>query len=299
MKLSEAHIDDLKKLLSFITDDEILSLAQTVTNRNLDLTGKDECIKAIFSFSQSTEELLKRKKISRKALFQYLASEEIVFDPSSEKHVLIDIVVKYWEQKSTKVTTKMTALQAHPSTGDNNGQQQPQSSQSNTKTDESVEFSRQFARWFYTMLNDSNPRCSSNAANQLAPVHFYPDCKLRLLCHTSEHRTEELQGNDMVCQRLLALVQQELLLFNPNLETDGLSSEKSVHGLVVVHVCGTIHRGEDVLGVFEQKFGLVKDLSTADNNWKVKFTHMCIQAGGAAGGRPKLGGPMTQMIEGS
>lgn len=55
-----------------------------------------EAIRAILLYSQSTEELLKRKKVFRDTIFKYLASKGIIVPPSSEKHQLISHAKHYW-----------------------------------------------------------------------------------------------------------------------------------------------------------------------------------------------------------
>ena len=53
-------------------------------------------MEAIVTYSESPLELLKRRKLKRDALFQYLASEEIVVSINSEKHVLAERILKHW-----------------------------------------------------------------------------------------------------------------------------------------------------------------------------------------------------------
>ena len=53
-------------------------------------------IEAILSYSESAVELLRRKKIRRDDLFQYLASERVVISPKSDKYDIIQKVLEYW-----------------------------------------------------------------------------------------------------------------------------------------------------------------------------------------------------------
>lgn len=55
-----------------------------------------EAINAIVLYSQSAEELLKRKKVFREVIFKYLAAKGVVVPPSSEKHQLVDRAKEYW-----------------------------------------------------------------------------------------------------------------------------------------------------------------------------------------------------------
>lgn len=47
-------------------------------------------------YSQSAEELLKRKKVFREIIFKYLATKGVIVPPSSEKHQLIYRTKEYW-----------------------------------------------------------------------------------------------------------------------------------------------------------------------------------------------------------
>ena len=58
-----------------------------------------DAVNAILTFSQSVEELLKRKKIKRDTLFRYLASHGIGIDPKGEKHTLVDEILKFWKEQ--------------------------------------------------------------------------------------------------------------------------------------------------------------------------------------------------------
>lgn len=58
-----------------------------------------EAITAILVYSQSVEELLKRRKVYRETIFKYLAVQGIAVPPSSEKHQLIAYVKQYWDGK--------------------------------------------------------------------------------------------------------------------------------------------------------------------------------------------------------
>lgn len=51
---------------------------------------------AILLYSQSAEELLKRKKVFREIIFKYLATKGVIVPPSSEKHQLIEHAKRYW-----------------------------------------------------------------------------------------------------------------------------------------------------------------------------------------------------------
>ncbi|XP_055956077.1 uncharacterized protein C3orf38 homolog isoform X2 [Patella vulgata] len=144
-----------------------------------------------------------------------------------------------------------------------------------------------FVKWFYKMMNSQNPSLNETPEN-FGPHHFWNDVRLRLLtvASDSENSTEQFEGCEMVSCRLLAITKDELLLFNPNLSAEGVRSKKDPHGLLAISVCGTIHRGNDCLGIFEQDFGLIRD-PRFENNWKIKVTALNLRCSNVAT-MPKL-----------
>lgn len=88
---------------------------------------------------------------------------------------------------------------------------------------------------------------------------------------------QEFVGAELVNRRLLALAKDECLLLSPNLEPRGLKALVSPHGLVMVAVAGTIHRGKRCMGIFEQIFGLIRSPLEKDT-WKIKFVNLKIRA---------------------
>lgn len=134
------------------------------------------------------------------------------------------------------------------------------------------EFGTQFAVWFYTKLNDV-----ANAASDFGIEHFFNDATLTLLVNTvgRDNSVEYFDGADLVVRRLVALITDERLVLNANQSEDGVRGMSDPHGRRVVFVCGTIHRANALLGLFEQQFGLVRDPS-AENNWKICFTRLAL-----------------------
>ena len=137
----------------------------------------------------------------------------------------------------------------------------------------------QFSKWFYPMLNACNPDYNQAATPDIFGVqHFFGDCMLLMkTVMNSEERVEHFNTSNLVVDRLAALVRDERLIMNPNVETAGLRGLSDVHGRKIVIVCGTIHRQSNFLGVFEQQFGLVRD-PTTNNNWKIKFSRLALSA---------------------
>ena len=48
-------------------------------------------------YSESAEELLKRKKVHRSILFQYLSENNVVINPLADKATLVVAVCQYWQ----------------------------------------------------------------------------------------------------------------------------------------------------------------------------------------------------------
>jgi hypothetical protein len=51
-------------------------------------------------YSQSVEELLKRKKVRREVIFKYLATQGVIIPPATEKHSIIQHAKVYWKKQS-------------------------------------------------------------------------------------------------------------------------------------------------------------------------------------------------------
>jgi len=88
------------------------------------------------------------------------------------------------------------------------------------------------------------------------------------------------------CSNLLKLVQGEHLLFQPNTSSQGMKVVTEPHGLVVILICGTLHKNGSIVGVFKQQFGLAKD-PLMNSNYRIKYTDLHCSAGGS-GGTPSL-----------
>ncbi|RMC01723.1 hypothetical protein DUI87_21739 [Hirundo rustica rustica] len=147
-----------------------------------------------------------------------------------------------------------------------NGQKSPQ--------DDVGGLGGEFCQWYFELLNSQHP-LGVKSEETWGPQHFWEDAKLKFCYNTSEKNVEQYVGADMVSLRLLSLVKEECLLFNPNLHSSGLKCAMSPHGLVLVAVAGTVHRDNACLGVFEQIFGLIS-CPVRNNTWKIKLVNLKI-----------------------
>lgn len=248
-----------------MTQSDLLSLSDTVTNKMIVVENITEAVETILSFSKNAEELLRRRKVHRDLIFKYLAKEGVTMPPTSEKHQLVKRTLELWSSVMV----------------DGAKQQQPTMSDSNdieTKVGfDPLILGQQFCQWFFQILNSQNPSLGQQP-QEWGPQHFWPDVKLRLLsgATTEQIGGEEFRGAELVSLRLLALTNGERLLFNPNVDPHGLRALASPHGLVLVGVAGTIHRDQTCLGIFEQIFGLIRS-PLNDNSWKIKFVNLKIR----------------------
>ncbi|OBS65800.1 hypothetical protein A6R68_05660, partial [Neotoma lepida] len=233
-----------------------------------------DAIRAILVYSQNVEELLKRKKVHREVIFKYLAKQGVIVPPSTEKHSLIQYAKGYWRKQSPKLKESAEADKAEDI--------QLFEQAKEDKKAEKVDFRRlgeEFCHWFFELLNSQNPFLGP-PQDEWGPQHFWHDVKLRFYYSTSEQNMIDYQGAEIVSLRLLSLVKEEFLFLSPNLDSEGLKCASSPHGLVMVGVAGTVHRGNTCLGIFEQVFGLIRS-PFMENTWKIKFINLRIVGGNA------------------
>lgn len=267
-------------MLGLLNTDDILALCDTVTNRQVQPANRRDAIHAILEYSQSAEELLKRKKVHRDIIFKYLAKEGVIIPPTTEKHGLIQHAKDYWK-KETALKWKETPK---PKTQDLKVFQKPEQDQ--TETIDFHQLGEKFCHWFFELLNSQNPYVGS-PKEEWGPQHFWDDVKMRFFYNTSEQNVTEFQGAEIVSLRLLSLVKEECLILNPNLDSQGLKCTSSPYGLVMVGVAGTVHRGHSCLGIFEKIFGLVR-CPFVTNTWKIKFINLRIMGENALASGPPL-----------
>ena len=131
-----------------------------------------------------------------------------------------------------------------------------------------------FVSWFYNTLNSTSSRREDSS---WGPGNFWDDAKLVLQVEEPGNiTTDETQNANNVSQGLLVFAQTYQTIFNPNLTSNGVFSEMNSHGLLAVKSAGTLHRNSNVVGLYEQIFGLIKDPS-ADGNWKIKNTELRVK----------------------
>ncbi|KFP03189.1 Uncharacterized protein C3orf38, partial [Calypte anna] len=263
--LSEREQAGCRELLEVLGTNDLMALTDTVTNRLIHPENRQEAIRAILAYSQNVEEVLKRRKVCREILFKYLTLHGILVPPSSEKNQLIEHVKQYWSRQLTRCVSesgeKKTYTESH-----GERKKPPQN--------DIHHLGEEFCQWFFELLNSQHP-LGVKSEGRWGPEHFWEDAKMKFCYNTLEKNTEEYVGAEIVSLRLLSLVKEEYLLFNPNLRASGLKCVMSPHGLVLIAVAGTVHRENTCLGIFEQIFGLIS-CPLRDNTWKIKVVNLKI-----------------------
>uniref|UniRef100_G3NUA8 Chromosome 3 open reading frame 38 n=1 Tax=Gasterosteus aculeatus TaxID=69293 RepID=G3NUA8_GASAC len=279
--LSKTERAGCTNILKLMSKDNLLSLTDTVTNKMIVVENTAEASETILLFTKTAEELLKRKKVHRDLIFKYLVGEGVVMPSNSEKHQLVKRTLELWSSVLRFSLRKTNADESLP------GQSNETRPRPTTEVRAEVDFDplvlgQQFCQWFFQLLNSHNPSLGQ-PPQDWGPQHFWPDVKLRLIAKAGSEQMEDFLGAELVSLRLLALIKEEHLVLNPNLQPHGLRALASPHGLVLVAVAGTIHRDKACLGIFEQIFGLIR--SPLENNiWKIKFINLKIRGKEALGG---------------
>ncbi|CAF3843202.1 unnamed protein product [Rotaria sordida] len=225
-----------------LNDDELMSVKDTVTKSMMSTNSRSEAIDACLKCSQSAMQLLRRKKIRRDILMQYLARKSIPVVAGTDKVRLIKQIIEFWNTGSS--TTVATNL-----------------SQPITTLSSIHQLSQQFTEWFYT---------SWNTLTTFTSDHFFPDCQLTLI-HENQRR---ILGSYYVCELLRSYITNQDLRFCPNIQSN--KAEESKHGLVLLQIHGTIHQRGTCVGIFDQAFGLIRD-PTHSNNYLIKFCFLNMQ----------------------
>ncbi|VCW76613.1 unnamed protein product, partial [Gulo gulo] len=269
--LSYSETEGCRNLLGLLDNDDIMALCDTITNRLVQPEDRQDAIRAILVYSQNVEELLRRKKVHREVIFKYLATQGVIVPPATEKHNLIQHAKDYWKKQSH---LKLKETPEPVKTEDIRLFQQQAKEDEKAEKVDFRRLGKEFCHWFFELLNSQNPFLGP-PQDEWGPQHFWHDVKLRFYYNTSEQNVIDYYGAEIVSLRLLSLVKEEYLFLSPNLDSHGLKCASSPHGLVMVGVAGTVHRGNTCLGIFEQIFGLIR-CPFVENTWKIKFINLRI-----------------------
>ncbi|KXJ28857.1 uncharacterized protein C3orf38 homolog [Exaiptasia diaphana] len=292
--LTEKEKEFARELLERIELRDLITLTDTVTNRAVSTENRKEATDAILLYSVNAAQLLRRKKVKRDHLYQYLAEKGHVESVAADKAHLCRRVLKLWGN------TDEFDKDDDDDYGDFNDSPEvdppktkPVASNPGNKgaitAVDGQALAQHFIPWFYSILN-SLPGHGHNADDQWGDHHFWSDAKCNIIMLSEQHVQEECQGSEAVSTKLAQVVSNEKLFFNVN--TPSIKGDINSYGLVRILAGGTVHRFDTCLGIFEQTFGLIRD-PHADNNWKIKFTNLRLKSQSQLQGneRQSLGAP--------
>ncbi|XP_063295435.1 uncharacterized protein LOC134582463 [Pelobates fuscus] len=119
--LSQREREGSRQLLQLLATPDLQSLAGTVTKNRNQAFSRTGAIEAIILNSSNAAELLKRRKVLRDIIYQYLVQQGVSVASSSTKTELITHAVQYWatpifptSTNSRKFTEKALGYLANP-----------------------------------------------------------------------------------------------------------------------------------------------------------------------------------------
>ncbi|CAL4115896.1 unnamed protein product [Meganyctiphanes norvegica] len=299
-------------LLQALDDEDLVSLAKTATNNRITPETKKESIDAILLHTPNVKRLLSYRRITTQKLFQYLHKNKVSINGYASRSQLANTVEVLWgesdnhengtqkkHKNESNVTEKVKVIVKSKSLGDEyetktklckRSSLNPEESKSirnleethsieNLQVQRSDDFSQEFCRWFYTMINRLQPECSNQLGDNFREQVFSGNSSVGLYFLCEPYKEMHGKGRIETFTLFKNVVCEYRFIFSPNLE-NGIGAEKSPHGMVKIFCCGTLHQGSAFIGIFEQEFGLV--FSPADQAWlimntKVNFKHTLIQ----------------------
>ncbi|XP_067134274.1 uncharacterized protein C3orf38 homolog [Centruroides vittatus] len=301
--LSEKEKEGINSILQKLSDSTLDSLVFTTTKGLIKAENRKEAIKAIISYSESAYELLKRKKIKKEYLFNFLKENNVIVSVTSEKWMVIKECLKFWNSDTTQVeeindecmdveqissdydTTKTTLISVTPHSNDgqtnscisampsmSNCSSLPQ--QSNNllpNADILDQMGRKFSEWFYNLINSI-----IETPGSFTPDHFWLDCTLKVrIDQDGAIINKQFSNSNEVAEYFYHLVTQERMFFHPN-HYYGTNCLTEVHGLVKIRVSGVLHQGDNCVGLFDQIFGLVRSAGS-ESNWRIKYSELLLK----------------------
>lgn len=158
-----------------------------------------------------------------------------------------------------------------------------------------AEFIEVFAKSFYDLLNNFDVP----GKQQLDSRYFYENCTMAMrILGGSEEVNENCENSSSTLQCLYDIKKEHQLFFSPSID-NGLKWKKEHHGMIKVHIGGTLHQGVGrIVGVFEQQFILRED-PQAESTWKILNTNLMMKSMDSitAGHTLSIQGPQTNHVQ--
>lgn len=138
-----------------------------------------------------------------------------------------------------------------------------------TKKVKSDDFARVFCEWYYSMINRLQPVCSHQPGDTFRESVFCNNSSVDMYLIGSGREEKHTSGQANCYALLREVFGQTGLLFSPNLSS-GIQAQKSEHGMIRIFSCGTLHKANSFVGIYEQEFGLI--FCPVDRAWKIMYT---------------------------
>lgn len=273
--LTDKERQHVEQFFEDFPSEDLFALALIISKRNLCPTSRIDALNIICQHSERIESVLEKKKITKSYICQYLHKSKVSITFSWDKPALIRKLLEFWNVKSCQLH-EFTGKEEVPSTRLNNQNTENIVSESTHSANSASEYFRQlsykFAEWFYSLINDQD-------SSKIGPEHFFVDSQIKLALK-DEQNTDIVEASNSIdiSQTLREFQLKYRLQFLPNLTPGAVRYECDIHGQVMLMVNGTLHSNtSQVVGVFEQIFLLVRDISDHEN-WKIKKSHVILRS---------------------
>ncbi|XP_054711869.1 uncharacterized protein C3orf38 homolog [Uloborus diversus] len=242
----------LTDILSCLSEEDVFSILETVTKRMIKAKNRQEAVEKILFCTETPSDLLRRQKITKKTLLNYLIKVKVPVNPEGGKTSFVRNCLQLWESNETFKESDYDDVDMQDEI--------PKPSDESIITQMGLEFTK----WFFNILN---------SLKQFGPEHFWPDCVFWVLLKSPAYVKEfSLSNSNAVVAFLSSLVLIDKLYFDANSAPNGVLSQQEQHGMVKVVVSGVLHQYSNCIGIFDIAFGLVKVPETG--SWKIKCLQM-------------------------
>lgn len=250
--LSTSESVGLKNILSDISDDELFSLLETVTKRMFSTRIRPVAVEKILLCTGKPLDLLRRQKVTKKILFNYLVRQGVQVSAGLGKPALVKKCLEFWGSFTSCDEKDFMDLP----------------DKENNLCTETVKMGVAFSQWFFQILN---------TLNGFGPEHFWPNCSLWAQLKTSSDFKEvSISGANDVANFLCNLIMIDKYYFDANESENSIMLEEEQHGLLKIIIHGVLHQNCNCVGVFNSAFGLVRN-PEYQNTYKIQFVKVRMQ----------------------
>ncbi|RWS30287.1 uncharacterized protein B4U80_03614 [Leptotrombidium deliense] len=275
MVLSSIEKCEIRKILSKLSIEDLCSLSVTVTSGLSEPKNEKDAINSILVYGNNASSILKRRKIKKDIIFQYLKDEDVFVDVSKGKTHFISACLKYWgntEQQVYEIEMEVDDEQS----GDTEPASNNITKDSFSSNAELQSMAISFGHWFYDLLKHATNR------TVFGPHHFWSDCLLRVISvNNVSQEIISASNSELVYQTIKLLLSRNMISFNPNLVCDKFKIEMNRHGFVKIGISGVVHQRNNCIASFDHLFGLVESPNDSEKTWKIKFIEMRINMFGS------------------